>query len=109
MDRTQKGPDSEFSIEPNDLNLLKKEVNEIWIALGKEGEKRPDIEKQNKVFRRSLYFVKDLKKGSIIKKDDIKRIRPGFGIPPKYEDFIIGKRVKRNISRGDPVKWELVH
>tara|TARA_A100001388_G_scaffold276885_1_gene265969 strand:- start:3003 stop:4043 length:1041 start_codon:yes stop_codon:yes gene_type:complete len=109
LDRTQKGPDSEFSIEPNDLNLLKKEVNEIWIALGKEGEKRPDIEKQNKVFRRSLYFVKDLKKGSIIKKDDIKRIRPGFGIPPKYEDFIIGKSVKRNISRGDPVKWELVH
>ena len=108
LDKKQKGPDSAFSIEPNDLNLLKKEVNEIWQALGSGKESRPNIEKQNKIFRRSLYFVKDLKKGTTLKKGDIRRIRPGFGLPPKYEDLIIGKSLTKNISRGEPVKWELI-
>jgi len=106
LDRSQKGPDSEFSIEPEELYLLKKDVNEIWLGLGKEEIKRPKVENQNKIFRRSLYFVKDLKKGSMIQKDDIKRIRPGFGLPPKFEDSIIGKILKYDIYRGDPVLWE---
>ena len=57
----------------------------------KRRKKRPEIENQNKIFRRSLYFVKNLKKGSELKKDDIKRIRPGFGLSPKYEASISEK------------------
>ena len=55
-----------------------------------------------------MYFVRDLKKGSIIKKSDFRRIRPGFGLKPKYADLILNKKVKKDITRGDRVSWDIL-
>ena len=106
IDRNDKGPDSEFSIEPNELKLLVKESKYAWSALGTEDFKRPIAEAGNTVFRRSIYFVSNLKAGEKIKPSDIRRIRPGFGLPPKFFDALIGKTLKVDVSRGDPVKFE---
>ena len=71
-------------------------------VLGKRKVKhisRSKLEKDNLIYRRSIYFVKDLKKGAIITKDDIKRIRPGYGLKPKYFDSLIGRVVTKNVER----------
>ena len=106
LSREEKGPDSEFSIQPEELSDLKLITSKTWSGLGKEGLIRPEKEKSSKVFRRSLYFVKNLKKGSLIKADDIRRIRPGYGIKPKFENEIFGKKLIKDVEIGDPVKWD---
>ena len=70
--------------------------------------KRSSFEKENKIFRRSLYFVQDLKAGEIITNKHIKRIRPGYGLPPKYIDNFLNKRKKINVKRGDRVNWNVI-
>ena len=106
LNRNDKGPDSEFSIEPEELTELKNITNQVWEALGSEGLGRSKDEIGSKIFRRSLYFIKSLKKGTIITRNDIRRIRPGFGIAPKYEDKVIGQTLISDVERGDSVKWE---
>jgi len=108
LNREDKGPDSSFSIEPEELKDLKQITSKTWKAIGKENFERSKKEKENKIFRRSLYFVKSIKKGNSITKDCIKRIRPGFGLAPKYELEVIGKKVKKDIEIGEPVKWEFI-
>ena len=108
IDRKEKGPDSEFSIEPDELKILVKDVNRAWKALGSSEFSRPNIEEKNLVFRRSLYFVEDLKANQIINHKHIKRIRPGFGINPKFYKEIIGKRVLKDIKRGERVSWDKI-
>jgi len=71
--------------------------------LGNEDFSRSDTEKTNKIFRRSLYYVNELTEGSILSDSDIRRIRPGFGLSPKYFDEVIGKKLKRKVKRGDRV------
>ena len=97
LDRSEKGPDSSFSIEPNELEKLVTDSQDCWESLGSQFFKRPKLESKNKVFRRSLYFVKDLKKGEKITKSNIRRIRPGYGLSPKYIDQIINRKVNKNI------------
>ena len=106
VDETDCGPDSSFSLLPNDLTNLVDDCNAAWSSLGHDQFKRPTIEKNNKIFRRSLYFVKDLKKGSILSKSDVRRIRPGFGLSPKYLNQIIGKKMIKSVEVGDPVTFE---
>ena len=106
LSRSEKGPDSTFSIEPHELKDLKNSTLSIWKALGEYGLKRSKCELTNKVFRRSLYFVNSLKKGERIKPEDIRRIRPGYGIPPKFENEVVGSILLKDIERGDPVCWE---
>jgi len=108
LSRNEKGPDSEFSIEPNELKDLVNYTKDAWNALGNENFSRPEVEIDSKKFRRSLYFVSDIKSGEKIKSTDIRRIRPGFGIPPKHFDEIIGKTVTKDVSRGEAVRWELI-
>jgi len=108
ISRNDKGPDSGFSIEPNELKSLVNETRDAWNALGDDNFSRPKSESDSKVFRRSLYFVSDIKSGEKIKSTDIRRIRPGFGIPPKHFDEIIGKTVTKDVSRGEAVRWELI-
>ena len=108
VSREDKDPDSEFSIEPNELKDLVKFTKDAWNALGNENFSRPEVEIDSKKFRRSLYFVSDIKSGEKIKSTDIRRIRPGFGIPPKHFDEIIGKTVTKDVSRGEAVRWELI-
>ena len=108
IDRSQKGPDSSFSIQSNELKDLVNLTNECWETLGTEDERRPSVEKDNIIFRRSLYFVKDLKKGNPIKESDVRRIRPGFGLKPKHYDEVIGKEVTQDVERGDPLRWDII-
>lgn len=107
ISRDDKGPDSEFSIEPSEFKELVKDTKNAWEALGNEGFNRPKAEFCSKVFRRSIYFVSDIKAGEKIKVTDIRRIRPGFGLPPKYFDGLIGKTLIKDVNRGDAVSWDM--
>ncbi len=106
LSREDKGPDSTFSIEPEELSILINEINDVWASLGSDAFARPKAEKNNRAFRRSLYFVENLKKGHHISESDIRRIRPGFGLPPKFFKDVVGQKLIQDVERGDPVKWE---
>lgn len=106
LSREDKGPDSEFSIEPHELKQLVEDANNAWASLGSEAYTRQKAEEPNRRFRRSLYFVKDLPAGHIVRENDIRRIRPGFGLAPKYYDDVIGRALSDSVSRGTPVQWE---
>lgn len=109
LSRQDKGPDSEFSIEPHELERLCVEAKDAWSALGQVGYSRKEAEEKSKIFRRSLYFVRDLEEGDEIKRDDIRRIRPGLGLPPKYFDKLIGCKAKTQIKKGTAVSWNTIH
>ena len=106
LSRLEKGPDSEFSAEPEELLELVNLTDSTWKALGQNNFSRSQAEISSRQFRRSLYFIKDLTAGERISAMDIRRIRPGFGQPASFAKTIIGKRLKRNILRGTPVKLE---
>lgn len=108
INRQEKGPDSEFSVEPSELKELVKDTKNAWDALGNEGFNRPKAELGSKIFRRSIYFISDIKSGEKIKNTDIRRIRPGFGLPPKYFDKLIGKTLIKDVKRGDAVSWDMI-
>ena len=109
LDRNDKGPDSEFSIEPQELEVLCRATRDAWRSLGTPGYDRKPAEEANVKFRRSIYFVKDLNAGEKISRDSIRRIRPGFGLSPKYEEQLIGKTVKVNVKRGMATNWDLIN
>lgn len=107
LSRADKGPDSEFSIEPAEFEKLCKDTRNVWSALGQVGYERQQAEEGSKLFRRSVYFVRDVAAGAVVTADDIRRIRPGIGLAPKHFDTLIGKRLKLNIIRGTPTSWDL--
>lgn len=106
FDKSLNTPDSEFSMDPEQLQELVVQTRNAHRALGNSTFSRPESESNNKIFRRSIYFINDLKKGDTISEKNIKRIRPGFGISPKFYDEIIGKRLLKDVERGDPVNWD---
>jgi len=108
IDRNDKGPDSEFSIEPEELESLCQQTKDAWSSLGEPGYDRKPAEEANVKFRRSIYFVEDMKAGDIITKDVIQRIRPGYGLAPKYENKLLGKKVKVDVVRGRATSWDLI-
>jgi len=108
LSRADKGPDSEFSIEPDELQRLCQETNDAWQALGQVGYLRQPAEAGSKVFRRSIYFVRDLPAGSVIGPEDIRRIRPGMGLAPKHYDELLGKRLRVAVQRGTATRWDLL-
>lgn len=108
LSRQDKGPDSAFSLEPDDLQRLCMETKEAWAALGHGGFQRQSAEAGNRVFRRSLYFVRDLSAGAVIGPEDVKRIRPGMGLAPKYYEEVVGRRVARDVGRGEAVQWSIL-
>jgi N-acetylneuraminate synthase len=108
LDRNEKGPDSEFSINPVELMSLCKETKDAWLSLGCAGYERKPAEEANIKFRRSVYFVKDISAGDVITKEHVRRIRPGYGLPPKMEKELIGRKVNKNIVVGTATSWELI-
>lgn len=102
LDRSDGGVDSTFSLEPAQMKTLVDDCKGAFDALGQHFT-RPKLEDSNRNFRRSLYFVKDLTKGDIISAEHVRRIRPGFGIAPKYFDQVIGNTANRDIKRGERV------
>ncbi|WP_027857892.1 pseudaminic acid synthase [Marinobacterium jannaschii] len=106
LSRSDKGPDSEFSLEPDELSQLVQQSRQAFDALGQPGYELKPAENSSIKFRRSLYFVKDLKAGDTITEAAIRRIRPGYGIAPKYLKELIGRKVARDIAYGTSVQWE---
>jgi pseudaminic acid synthase len=109
LSRKEEGPDSSFSIEPEELKDLISQLNDAWNGLGSPSFVRPLAEKGSKVFRRSLYFVKDLKLGHVITQNDIRRIRPGHGLAPKHYNELLGSTLSANVHRGQPVDWDVIN
>lgn len=109
LDRNEKGPDSEFSINPMELISLCKETKDAWLSLGNIGYERKPAEQANIKFRRSVYFIKDIKAGDVITQEHIRRIRPGYGLAPKFEKQLIGRTVKINVKRGTASSWEMIN
>jgi N-acetylneuraminate synthase len=106
LDRLGGGPDDSFSLEPMELKALCENSKTAWSALGKIDYGRKSSEQGNLKFRRSLYFVKDMHKGEIITEDNVRSIRPGYGLAPKYLEEILGKKVRLAVKRGTAVKLD---
>ena len=100
------GPDDSFSLQPAEFAQLCSAASTAWEALGAVDYGRKSSERGNAVFRRSLYFVKDLKAGDIVTADAIRSIRPGFGAAPKHWDAIVGRRVIRDVQAETPVSLD---
>ena len=108
LDRNGGGPDDSFSLEPEDLTALCRDSKTAWKALGRVDYGRKSSEQGNVQFRRSLYFVKDMKAGDVITKDCVRSVRPGYGLEPKYLDKLIGRAVAREISANTPVTEDVL-
>lgn len=109
LDRKLGGPDSAFSIEPQEFSAMAKAVREVEELLGVESYELSQKSKEGRVFMRSLFVVEDIAKGERIKENQIRSIRPGYGIPPKMKYQVIGKKAKKSLKRGEPLSfgdWE---
>jgi len=108
LSRKTKTPDSFFSIEPKELKELVENVRIVEKALGKVHYGLTKEERKSRIFRRSLFVVKDINKGEIFTEENLKSIRPANGLSPKYTTIILGKAAKKNIKKGTPLAWDLV-
>ena len=106
LNRSEGGVDSSFSLEPKEMELLVKQTREAFSALGCNTFARSTSEESNKVFRRSLYFVKDVNEGDVLTKESVRRIRPGFGLEAKYYESVIGSKCLKAVKKGDRVTLE---
>jgi pseudaminic acid synthase len=105
LSRADKGPDSQFSLEPDELKQLCQNTKIAWQSLGKAGYERKAAEEGNIKFRRSIYAINDIKEGEDFTKENIKRIRPGFGLSPKHWDGLLLSKASCNIARGTPISF----
>lgn len=111
LDRSAGGPDDSFSLEPTEMKALCRSARIAWDALGQVDYGRKSSEIGNAQFRRSLYFVRDMRAGDVITEECIRSVRPGFGLPPKMFSSLLGKRVATDISRhtaarNEHINWE---
>jgi N-acetylneuraminate synthase len=103
LDRSGGGPDDSFSLEPAELAALCQGAQTAWSALGRVDYGRKSSELGNAKFRRSLYFTRDLPAGSILQSHDIRSVRPGFGLPPKFMEHMLGRPLNRDVKSATPV------
>ena len=107
LDRNDGGVDSVFSLEPNELKSLVVETERAYHSLGGVFYASTQGEEKSKIFRRSLYIVKDMNAGDIFTKDNLKIMRPGMGLAPKHYENILGRKIKRSVKKGTAVNWEI--
>ena len=108
LDRNGGEVDAEFSLEPHELKLLVDESARAAVAIGKVNYGATEREKASLVHRRSLYIAQDLKAGDVLDKDNLRSVRPGLGLAPKYLPLLLGKRIKCDALKGTPMSWELL-
>jgi len=106
LSREDGGVDSAFSLNPVELQTLVNESQNAWQALGKIHYGRTEREKKSLVFRRSIYISKSIAAGATISPDNIRCVRPGFGLSPKHFESLIGKKARKDLFVGTPLKWE---
>lgn len=108
LDRNGGGPDDSFSLEPAELAALCRDAKSAWQALGQVDYGRKSSEQGNVQFRRSLYFVKDLKAGDVITEDAVRSVRPGYGLAPKHLSKVIGQQVVVSVKSHSAVKSDII-
>lgn len=108
LSRADGGVDAAFSLEPAELAQLVRECRTAYEALGEISYAVREQEKQSLRFRRSLYIVEDMEAGDEFTEKNLRSIRPGLGLPPKYYDIILGKKIRKDVSRGTALRWDLV-
>lgn len=108
LSRADGGVDSAFSLEPIEMKQLVIETQRAWESLGEITYGPTSAEKPSLEHRRSLYIGEDLKAGDLLTKENVRIIRPGHGLSPKYFDLVLGKTIKQDASKGTPLSWELL-
>jgi pseudaminic acid synthase len=106
--RADGGPDSAFSLEPDELKAMVKAIREVEKGLGKVSYELTDKMKKSREHSRSLFIVKDIRKGEVITEENVRSIRPGFGMHPKHYKEVIGKAAVSDLSKGTPLEWSLI-
>ncbi len=105
LSRTDGGVDSAFSLEPEEMKALVIETERAWQSLGEVRYGPTEAEKGSLTFRRSLYIAEDMKKGDILNKKNLRIVRPGLGLPPKYFEVVLGRKVNRDVKKGTSLSW----
>lgn len=105
FDRNGGGPDDSFSLEPTELAALCEGARTAWDALGVVDYGRKSSEVGNVIFRRSLYVTQDISKGQVITVDNIRSVRPGYGLAPKHYESVLGRVASRDLVFGEPLLW----
>jgi len=108
LNRADGGVDSAFSMEPIEMAQLVAETERAWQALGQVSYGPTDAEKKSLQYRRSLYIVQDMKAGDVLNKNNVRAIRPGLGLPPKYFDVMLGKLLKYDVMKGTALTWDMM-
>ena len=108
LDRKMGGPDSKFSMEPDEFKAMVQEIRNAEKALGKATYKLSDRAKKSRELSRSLFVVADVRRGEILSEKNVRSIRPGFGLHPKFLSSVLGRRAGRDIEKGTPLKWSQV-
>ncbi|MBL9066190.1 MAG: pseudaminic acid synthase [Sphingopyxis sp.] len=105
--RADGGVDSAFSMEPSEFHDLRIECDRAWQAIGSIAFGGTPAEDGSRIFRRSLYIAKDMQAGDVLTEENLRAIRPGYGLPPKFLSTLVGKPVARGVSAGTPAGWSL--
>ena len=108
LNRKENGVDSPFSIEPAEFKLMVDDIRTVEKALGKVSYEITEKQKENRVFRRSLFVVRDIGKGEAFSNENVRSIRPGHGLHTRYFEHIIGRKALKDIKKGTPLSWDLV-
>jgi len=106
--RADGGVDSAFSLEPDELAALREETERAWLSLGQVTYGGTAAEEGSRQFRRSLYIAEDMAEGDVFTPENLRSVRPGFGLEPKHLDVLMGKKVNRAVKKGTPVGWDLI-
>ncbi|MEX3016824.1 pseudaminic acid synthase [Gymnodinialimonas hymeniacidonis] len=106
--RADGGPDADFSLEPDEFARLCSDCHDAWISLGQVSYRQSSAEESNSQFRRSLYVVEDIPAGAPLTRDNIRSIRPGYGLPPKHLPQVLGRQTVRTLKRGTPLDWDMI-
>ena len=108
LDGQKRGLDIKFSLKGKKIKEFKENINDVYSAMGKKKFYRNPSENKSKIFRRSIFVVKDIKRGEKLTKKNIRRIRPGYGLEPKFFDKVLGKKTKKNLYAGNPLKIQQI-
>jgi N-acetylneuraminate synthase len=108
LNRDDGGVDSTFSAEPDEMRALVTETGRAWQAIGRISYGTTSAEEKSKGFRRSIYVTEDLQEGDVLTRGNLRTIRPGYGLPPKFYDQLIGRKVRKAVKRGTPMSWDLI-
>jgi len=108
LDRTMGGPDAAFSMEPDEFRSMVEAVRDVEKALGTVNYNLTEKTRKSREFSRSLFVVEDVKAGELFTVENVRSIRPGFGLHPRYLNELLGKKARQHLKKGTPMEWNLV-